>query len=163
MSRWRPMRAADLPARIGLAALVHPGLPERIEVFAERLRLFPAGCHVLPEGDTIGGYLISHPWHGAAPPPLDSFLTALPAVPGTCLIHDLALHPSRRGTGAAGAILRPLLAAPACRHGAELVAVNGSTPFWHHYGFRPAPFPGSAEKRASYGPGATFMRRPPSA
>ncbi len=161
MTRWRAMRAADLPGMIALAALVHPGLPERIEILAERLHLYPAGCHVLPEARTIGGYLISHPWHAGAPPPLDSFLAALPATPGTYYIHDLALHPSIHGTGAAGAILRPLLATPACHHGTELVAVNRSAPFWGHYGFVPAPGPASAEKPNSYGADAIFMRRPP--
>ena len=161
MTHWRPMRAADLPGMVALAAIVHPGLPERIEVLAERLDLYPVGCQILPDSDDIVvGYLLSHPWHASAPPPLDSFLVSLPAAPGTYYIHDLAIHPSRHGQGAAGAILRPLLAAPICRHGAELVAVNRSTPFWHHYGFRPVASPGMAEKLSGYGPEAAFMRRP---
>ncbi len=161
MTLWRTMRATDLPGMIALAALVHPGLPERIDVLAERLHLYPAGCHVLPDADTIAGYLISHPWHAGAPPPLDSFLTTLPTDPDIYYIHDLALHPARHGKGAAGAILRPLLAAPACQHGAELVAVNRSTPFWRHYGFIPATTPAIAEKLDGYGADAAFMRRPP--
>ena len=157
------MRAADLPGMIEIAAIVHPGLPERIEVLAERLALYPSGCHVLPDGDpdtgTIAGYLVSHPWHAGLPPALDTFLSALPATPGTYYIHDLALHPSRHGTGAASAILRPTLAA--CTEGAELVAVNRSTAFWQHHGFRPATTPAIAEKLRGYGADAIFMRRPP--
>lgn len=155
------MRASDLPGMIALAAIVHPALPERVEVLAERLRLYPPGCHVLPDGEALAGYLLSHPWHAGAPPALDSFLAALPAEPGTYFIHDLALHPSHHGQGAAGAILRPVLAAPACRLGAELVAVNRSAPFWRHHGFRPSLPPGMAEKLRDYGPDALFMRHPP--
>ncbi|MGY3074279.1 hypothetical protein ACVWZZ_000650 [Bradyrhizobium sp. LM6.10] len=36
---WRPARASDLPAISAIAARIHPDLPERPEVFAEKMRL----------------------------------------------------------------------------------------------------------------------------
>jgi hypothetical protein len=45
------------------------------------------------------------------------------------------------------------------RSSAELVAVNGSTPFWQRYGFRVASPPGMSAKLAGYGAEAAFMRR----
>ena len=43
LSAWRAMRAGDLAAVMDIAAVVHPELPEKVEVFAERLSLFPRG------------------------------------------------------------------------------------------------------------------------
>ena len=41
---WRPLTAADLDRVNEIADAVHLDFPERAEVPAERLRLFPAGC-----------------------------------------------------------------------------------------------------------------------
>lgn len=156
---WRPMRTADLPGVMALAAVVHPGFPEREAVFAERLRLFPDGCCV-HGGTEFDGYLVSHPWRAADPPALDTMLGQLPATAAVYYIHDLALHPALRGKGVAGAILRGLGPARAGLDGAELVAVNGSVPFWRHFGFEVANPPGMAAKLAAYGAHAHFMRAP---
>ena len=155
------MRQADRPGVITLAALVHPDYPEAVEIFAERLRLYPAGCFVIEAGRDIAGYLLSHPWRAADPPPLNTLLGVLPADAGAYYLHDLALHPALRGTGVAGDILRHLWTTLHARHGAELVAVNGSVPFWRHCGFAVADPPGIAAKLACYGADARFMRRVP--
>ena len=155
---WRPMRPGDLPGVMALAGVVHPGLPEREDVFAERLQLYPDGCFV-HDGTVIDGYLVSHPWRAADPPALDTLIRQLPAAADVYYLHDLALHPALRGKGAAGAILRALEPALAAFNGAELVAVSGSVPFWQHWRFEVAEPPGMAAKLAAYGPGARFMRR----
>src|SRR3954447_18093660 len=59
--RWRPSRAPDLPAIGAIAARIHPDLPERPEVFAEKMRLYPDGCRVLATDDGIVGYRLAHP------------------------------------------------------------------------------------------------------
>ncbi len=152
---WRAMTAADLPAVLALSALVHPGLPEDEAVFAERQRLYPAGCLALAGGSGLLGYALSHPWAGPSPR-LNSLLGALPPLPRCYYLHDLALLPAVRGQGAGQAALRLLLAqagALPCR----LIAVGGSAPFWRRQGF--AAVPGDAAMLASYGPGAVYMQR----
>ena len=141
------MRAADLPAVERLAETIHLDHPERPEVFAERLALCPEGCWVL---GNIAGYVISHPWRLGAPPPLDTLLGVLPAAPHTWYIHDLALAPAARGTGAAGAIIARIAAACALPT-MSLVSVGASSGFWHRQGFRPTPLPPG--KLDTYGTG----------
>jgi GNAT superfamily N-acetyltransferase len=155
---WRPMRPGDLAGVMALATVVHPGLPEREAVFAERLLLYPAGCFVHTSAQ-IDGYLVSHPWRAADPPTLDTLLGQLPAAPEVYYLHALALHPALRGQGAAGAILRVLAPRLAAFEAAELVAVNASVPFWRHWRFEAADPPGMAAKLAAYGADARFMRR----
>ena len=156
------MRAADLPAVGAVAAAVHPAYPERPAVFAERLRLFPPGCLVLEgEDGAVSGYVVSHPWLLGRPPALDSLLGALPPAPTTYYLHDIALLPATRGSGAAGAALRRVEAVARAGGLANLtlVAVGGSAGFWRHQGFRPVEEPALAEKLRSYDAGARFLRR----
>lgn len=157
VASWRPMAARDLDRVMEIAAAVHPGFPERWAVMAERLALHPAGCLVLDRMGEGVGYLISHPWHAGEGVKLDTLLRALPQSPGTYYLHDLALMPAARGTGAGAAAVRVLVA-----HAAELgfatlslVAVNGSAPFWKGQGFAVSHGP----ELGTYGPDAAFMIR----
>lgn len=155
---WRPARPADLPALMDIAARVHPDFPESPEVFAERLALYPAGCRLLAAGETALGYVVSHPWPLGTCPALDSLIHAVPAHAGAYYIHDLALLPAARGTGAAGILVRSLKthAAGAGFATLALVAVNGSAPFWRAQGFAEA-LPADPAKLAGYGPDARYM------
>ena len=52
---WRPMTLQDLDRVQVLADAIHPAHPESRDVFTERQRLYPEGCHVLEaEGRVIG-------------------------------------------------------------------------------------------------------------
>lgn len=161
---WRPMTLRDLPAVHVVAHQVHPSYFERLEVFAERLLLHPAGCHVLVQyvggavSDVIG-YVLSHPWVFGDPPALNSLLSALPEHPDTLYLHDLALLPTARGTGA-GAIVVAQLREHAKSFGwsrMSLVAVNESLPFWRRQGFEVVSTPGLGTRLLSYDPTACFM------
>ncbi|MCQ4161332.1 GNAT family N-acetyltransferase [Roseomonas sp. GC11] len=157
-ARWRPMRAADLPAVLAIADQVHTGYPEDAAVLAERQRLFPAGCWLLEgEGAAPWGYALSHPWHARRPPPLNTPLGALPEAPGCFYIHDVALLPAARGQGAAGRLMPLLRMAAGSLPGMALVAVHGSVPFWQRQGFRVVEAPELAAKLASYGQDARYM------
>ena len=160
---WRRMAPADLAAVMRIAAAVHPDYPEDEVVFAERLRLAPEGCHVLAGGGgDLLGYLVSHPWPAGVVPALNSLLGAIPPGTRNWYIHDLALLPQARGTGAAPAIVARLAArAQDAGFGAmSLVAVNGSVGFWEKQGFRIEPGDAAlAAKLASYGGDARFMVR----
>ncbi|MCP8939738.1 GNAT family N-acetyltransferase [Alsobacter sp. SYSU M60028] len=161
MMAWRGMEARDLDAVLAVARIVHPSLPERREVFAERLALFPDGCRVLEGPGGLAGYLVSHPWRARQAPKLDTLLGALPPVEGTRYIHDLAIAPEARGQGAGERAVADVVA-DATRRGApslSLVSVYGSAPFWRRHGFAPADAPSLASMLASYGADAVFMER----
>ncbi|MGO4715501.1 GNAT family N-acetyltransferase [Bradyrhizobium sp. 2TAF24] len=158
---WRPMAAADLPAVAAIAARVHPDYPENDAVFAERLRLYPAGCLVLAAGPELVAYVVSHPWHHLQPPALNSLLGALPAMSSTYYIHDVALLPQARGSGAGAAVVARLVAQARAEGLANLslVAVNGSQVFWHRQGFAEVEMPALRQKLASYDAAARLMER----
>lgn len=155
------MAASDLDDVLAVAAAVHPGFPERREVFAERLALFPEGCHMLRLADgTAAGYAVSHPWHARRPVPLDTLLHDMPRT--TCrYIHDVAILPAARGGGFAGHIVGRIVR-DAYRAGAaevSLVAVSGSRPFWERHGFHVVTDAGLAAKLESYGEDGRLMVR----
>lgn len=159
---WRALTTLDLPEVETIAARVHPAFPEDIAVFAERQRLYPEGTRLLELDGVSAGYVLSHPWRFKALPALNSLLDAIPAEADTYYLHDLALLPSARGTGAAAMIVGELL-----RHARaggfatmSLVAVNGSLPFWYKHGFRTVNTPELADKLASYEAAARFMVKP---
>ena len=160
--RWRPMAPADLPAVAQIAGQVHAAYPERPEVPAERLRLFPAGCAVAAGEGAILGYAIAHPWTLGPPPALDTLLGCLPATPACLYLHDVALLTAARGGGLGTALVDRLraLAAHERLPTLALVAVHGSVPFWRRHGFAAVvpDDPAVAAKLRSYGPAAALMR-----
>lgn len=158
---WRAMSIADLPAVNALASRIHPAYPEDDAVFAERLRLYPAGCRVLEGEHGLVAYVISHPWQHLQPPSLNALLGALPPEPSTFYIHDLALAPEAQGTGA-GAGIVGLLADHASASGLSsmsLIAVNGSAGFWQRQGFQAVQDRRLDAKLRSYGDDARYMVR----
>jgi SAM-dependent methyltransferase/ribosomal protein S18 acetylase RimI-like enzyme len=155
------MSVTDLPAVNALATRIHPAYPEDDTVFAERLRLYPAGCRVLEGEQGLVAYVVSHPWRHKEPPALNALLGALPPQPSTFYIHDLALAPEVQGTGAGGVIVA-LLAGHASASGLSsmsLIAVNGSAGFWQRHGFEAVQDPLLDAKLRSYGDDARFMAR----
>lgn len=158
---WRPATPADVPWMLGIAAKIHAAYPEDEAVFAERLRLYPAGCHVLAVEGWVAGYMLSHPWRLGEPPALNSLLGALPDNPDTYYLHDLALLPAARGAGA-GAVIVEALAEQARAEGLatmSLVAVHDSVAFWQRSGFAVVDVPTLTTKLQSYDPVARFMVR----
>lgn len=158
---WRRMETGDLPRVKVLADLIHSNHPEELAVFAERLRLYPDGCHVLVETGDLVGYSLAHPWRFGAPPPLNSRLGEIPRNASTYYIHDVALLPETRGKGFAAQIVSRMVedAQASGFASVSLVAVNGSHPFWEALGFRTRAVPGFETKLLSYGPHGTLMVR----
>jgi hypothetical protein len=158
---WRPMDGSDLDGVMAIAEVVHPDYPERPAVFAERLALFPQGCHVLADGVGVFGYIVSHPWRAGAPVPLDSFLESLPAVAGTRYLHDIALLPEARGAGHAGRGVARVVrdayrdAAPSL----SIVAIPGTQRFWEGQGFADRSDLLAPGTLGAYGGGALWMVR----
>ncbi|WP_407189132.1 GNAT family N-acetyltransferase [Bradyrhizobium centrosematis] len=158
---WRPARVSDVRAIVAIAAQIHPDLPERPEVFMEKMQLYPPGCRVLVADDAVAGYGLAHPWTQLQIPPLDGFLERLPAHADCLYVHDVAVLPDRRGGVLRGYIADiEELARAAGIATLALVSVYTTRPLWEHLGFRPVTADAELRgKLASYGPGATYMLR----
>ena len=161
MPHWRGMVADDLVAVQALAAIIHPDYPEDAAVFADRLALHPAGCFMLESNSVAIGYVLSHPWHFKQPPKLNDILGEPAMSATTYYIHDLALLPAARKTGAAAAIVEMLaIQARALQlPNMTLVAVNNSVHFWRRQGFDVVVDPRLDRHLQSYDTQASFMSR----
>ncbi|GHD59146.1 GNAT family N-acetyltransferase [Jeongeupia chitinilytica] len=137
------------------AACYPPAYLESREVFARKLALSHDSHWLAWHGDSAVGYFFTHPWRGRTPPALGTSLASLPADPDCHFLHDLAVHPQARGSGAAQALVDTALGW-GNRRGltdALLVAVQGAAPYWVRQGFHaigPAP---------AYGEHAVLMHR----
>jgi GNAT superfamily N-acetyltransferase len=159
---WRPMEADDLASVSAVAGIVHTDFFEDDIIYIERLGLYAQGCFVLegPDGGLLG-YAITHPWRLYTMPALNSLLGQLPENPTTYYLHDIALLPQSRGTGAASEIVS-ILADHAHESGfltMSLVAVNGSTGFWQKQGFAVEVCLELEAKLKTYSDNACFMVR----
>jgi len=134
---WRAMAADDLATVDAIAAMLHPDYPERPEVLAEKLALYPAGCRMLARL----GYAFAHPARTGQAPALDTMLGELPADADALHLHDVALLPEARGGGRVAALLDYLtnVARVARLPCLTLVAVHGTADHWRRFGFAPAP------------------------
>ena len=162
MKCWRAMQPDDLPAVAAISDAVHGRYTETLAVYAERLALFPSGCFVFANAEHIAGYLITHPWRHEAPPPLGALIGALPSDADCLYIHDLALLPEARGTGAGAQAAQQAIAVAATEGFREIVllAVAGADRFWAGQGFAPVADANlAAELCASYGPEVVYMWR----
>lgn len=156
---WREMRPDDVDAVAALSGVVHPGLPERREVFASRLALFPDGCRVLADGTGVQGYAVSHPAVLFAPPALDTVLDALPADADSYYVHDVAVAPVFRDAGHARIGVYHALDLGASFRDTALVAVYGTSPFWERFGFVDRTGEIAPERLAAYGADARYLVR----
>jgi GNAT superfamily N-acetyltransferase len=157
---WKPLEAADMPQVLAIAARLHPELPERLEVLAEKRRLFPEGGRKLVVDGAFAGYGLAHPWRLNAAPKLNAFLEQLPAAPDCLYLHDVAVLPEGRGRNAAGAYvvyMEGLARALGLGHLA-LVSVYGTVPLWGKLGFKTVL--AGAPSLPSYGPSAFYMFKP---
>ncbi|TQF38745.1 acetyltransferase [Bradyrhizobium sp. UNPF46] len=158
---WRPARVSDVRAIVAIAAQIHPDLPERPEVFMEKMQLYPPGCRVLASEDAVAGYGLAHPWTQHQIPPLDGFLERLPENADCLYVHDVAVLPDRRG-GVARDYIAGIaeLARASGIATLALVSVYATRPLWEHLGFRAVTADAALRaKLASYGEGATYMLR----
>ncbi|MGD0295248.1 MAG: GNAT family N-acetyltransferase [Terracidiphilus sp.] len=156
---WLPLLSVDLDAVNALADRIHTTLPERPEVFEEKVKLFPNGCRKLVLNCRIVGYGISHPWMLNSIPPLDEFLKALPKNPECVYLHDIVVAPEARGLGAASRYVDYLkqLAYDINIMSLALVSVYGTDVLWSRFGFRTVLNSDLSFKLVSYGATAKYM------
>ncbi|KAL3456514.1 acyl-CoA N-acyltransferase [Aspergillus heterothallicus] len=175
MATWRPLTPADIPSLMAIADKIHSALPERPEIFAERIALYPAGCLALEtttannNDDNVSskprmvGYAISHPIRRRQPPELDTLLGEIPADADAYYIHDVAVVPEARGMGYAGQAVEKLLGVAGGFEVVCLVSVYGTQGFWGRFGFKPVDMDvgdqGLRGKVEGYGGDAVYLER----
>ncbi|WDR07165.1 GNAT family N-acetyltransferase [Devosia rhodophyticola] len=158
---WRCLTSTDLDALCAIADIVHPDFFEQPTVLAERAALYPEGARLLELNGVASGYVLSHPWRFGQLPELNCLLGTIPADADTFYIHDLAVLPPARGSGAAPAIVADLVEHAKAKGFASmsLTAVNGSIGFWQRQGFVQESLRRLADKLESYEPEACYMVR----
>jgi predicted N-acetyltransferase YhbS len=167
MLQLKVIGTADLPAVLALQAQCYgPEFLESAEAFEAKLR---AARHLhcsylaVVAGEPLA-YVVSLPVDDGQLPALDAPSVSPARAPRTLYLHDLAVSPAGRARRLGHQLVRQVV------HRAQdmgltqvaLVAVQGSRRYWEHQGFvaTPSPLPPAvAEKLASFGPGATLMRR----
>jgi len=160
--RWRAMTEGDLGGVVAVARIAFPDHFEDLDCFAERLGLYPQGCRVFASVDGhVSGYGIAYPWVGEAMPALNARIGALPDAAELIYLHDLALSPDARGTGAASGFVGWLVHHARAENWPRiaLVAVNDAASFWERQGFAAIDSQALRAKLASYGEDARYMVR----
>lgn len=151
------MHADDVAAVVAISDAVHGRFTEPAAVYRERLALYPRGCLVLERGGAIVGYLVSHPWTRGTSPELGRPIGAIPRHADIYYLHDIALLPPARGTGAGRSALK-LVERGAREAGFReiaLTAVGGADRYWSAQGFAYDSEGGAA----TYGVGTHRMRK----
>jgi hypothetical protein len=156
---WQPLLLSDLERVNNLADLIHIDLPERPEVFAEKVNLFPKGCMKVEVNNTLIAYGIAHPWILYSIPPLDDLLHKIPLSSDCLYIHDVVVVPNARGNSLAGEFTKQIKAT-AIELGflkLALVSVYGTNALWAKFGFVEYTNNDIAKKIISYGSTAKYM------
>lgn len=155
------MTAADIPAVLEIQAVCYTELiPESEESLQAKLRASRTTCFIASLGGTVVGYLISLPWEFANPPELNAVTCRLPNSADCLYLHDLAVAPSARKSGAGRALVEAFLTqlSGLALGRASLVAVQDSAPYWERYGFRAVlPSESLKAKLATYGKSVAYM------
>lgn len=157
------MADADLPAVLEIQAICYTELtPESKESLHAKLSASQSTCLIASlEGDTVG-YLIALPWESSNPPVLNAETCKLPSAPSCLYLHDLAVTPDARQSGAGRALVEAFLTRllhTGLRR-ASLVAVQDSAPYWERHGFRVVPQSEPLKaKLSTYGKGVQYMER----
>ena len=161
--RIRPCTPADLPAVLAVQAECYiPAMNEPGEVILARLAAAPAFAWVAEAAGEVGAYLMTYPSRIGKVTPLGADFA--PAADADCLyLHDLAVSPRWRGSGAGGRLVSHALQ-DAARRGlqqAALVCVQAAGPFWEKLDF--ADFSGltvdAQAALATYPGGGRYMVR----
>jgi hypothetical protein len=157
--KWEPLRSSDLSDVDGIANTIHVTLPERIEVLAEKISLYPDYSRKLIANDEVVGYGIAHPWSLYDIPALDAFFTHAPAAPDCIYAHDVAILQKARGHRSSVLYIDHLkrIAADANIRHLACVSVYGTHKWWGRLGFEIKNDPRLAEKLPLYGQDACYM------
>lgn len=159
----RLMSATDLPSVLAIqnACYMEQFRESRASLRA-KLRASPSTCFIASlAGDSVG-YLFAVPGESSNPPAWNAATCQLPASPDCLYLHDLAVLPGARRTGAGRALLGEFLTRlrASSTQRAYLIAVQNSMAYWARHGFLPVPPSGALKARLStYGDQVVYMAR----
>ncbi|MDR0306540.1 MAG: GNAT family N-acetyltransferase [Chitinispirillales bacterium] len=158
-SEWQPLGKEYFDALNKIAEQIHKTVPERPEIFTEKIELFPDGCRGLFFDNRLVGYGISHLWNLNSIPPLNDFLGYLPENPTCIYIHDVAVLPEMRGHKAADRFMDYImqLAKKLSINSLALVSLYGTDIFWSRFGFKIYSNNDIESKLKTYGETAKYM------
>lgn len=167
MLQLKVIDTADVPAVLALQAQCYgPEFLESAQAFAAKLaatRHLHCSYLAVEAGEPLA-YVVSLPVDDGQLPALDAPSVTPARAPRTLHLHDLAVSPAGRAKRLGHKLVQQVV------HRAQdmglaqvaLVAVQGSRAYWERHGFAVAEAPADsplAAKLASFGPGATLMRR----
>jgi GNAT superfamily N-acetyltransferase len=156
---WVSASPTDAREIHAISKLIHPELPERCEVFEEKIRLSPRSCLKLVADKRCVGYALAHPWMFLDIPALDAFLERLPSHPDCLYMHDVAILEGFRSHGAAALYVKYVkeLAQTLALPRLALVSVRNAAPYWMKHGFVETTNPSLKAKLHGYGPNAKYL------
>ena len=161
MINIRQMKLSDLPSIMLVQAASYSDIiPESANSMLAKLLASPSTCFVAIQNDKVIGYLISLPWEFSNPPALNMQYCTLPSHPDCLYLHDLAIDPTTRKSGAAPALVKTFLnkLAELGFNRASLIAIQNSASYWRRYGFEIVEAPEELnEKITSYGEDTFYM------
>ena len=157
----RAMHAEDLAAVLEIQSCCYDAAKlESRESFLAKLEASPATCFIATVAGVSVGYLVAIPAEEGSPPSLNEPTFVPPPAANALYLHDLAVHPRARGSGAAAALVAAYfhtLRQSQARFGC-LTAVNQSSTYWERHGFRSTAVANAeAGCMDTYGEGAQYM------
>lgn len=160
----RPMKPADLGLVLAIQQRCYPpAYHEPLAAFDNKLRQSPASAWLATCDEGAQAYLVTLPVDEAHFPALHADDWCLPPRAKWLYLHDLAVDPDHRGSGAGQRLVQHAFAHARVLglEGLALVAVQGSQPYWARQGFqaRTLTHTGLLEKLRSFGDDACFMVR----
>lgn len=156
------MTLADLDLVLAIQQRCYPAAyHEPLAAFQNKLHHAPDSAWLAIAGERTLAYLVTLPVDEAHFPALHACDWAPAPRAKWLYLHDLAVDPGHRGSGAGQRLVEQALghARQAGLEGLALVAVQGSQPYWTRQGFqsRDPAHPGLREKLGTFGPDAALM------
>lgn len=159
-----PMTVNDLERVLDLQRRCYP--PEYHEppgAFDNKLRQSPGSAWIAASAGQTVAYLVTLPVDEAHFPALHASDWHPPERARWLYLHDLAVDPDHRGSGAGQRLIEQAFAHARQQNmsGLALVAVQGSEPYWRRHGFRAQDVTHHVllDRLRSFGDGARFMVR----
>ncbi|OGA84730.1 MAG: hypothetical protein A2711_03140 [Burkholderiales bacterium RIFCSPHIGHO2_01_FULL_63_240] len=160
----RPMNLTDLGLVLAIQQRCYPpAYHEPLTAFENKLRQAPHSAWLATCAQGPQAYLVTLPVDEAHFPALHADNWHPPTQAKWLYLHDLAVDPDHRGSGAGQRLVEQAFthARLLGLEGLALVAVQGSQPYWARQGFqaRDVAHAGLREKLRSFGDEACFMVR----
>lgn len=160
----RPMTLADLDLVLAIQQRCYPtAYHEPLAAFENKLRQSPRSAWLATSGQRALAYLVTLPVDETHFPALHAANWAPPPAAKWLYLHDLAVDPDHRGSGAGQRLVEQAFGHAHAQglEGLALVAVQGSQPYWARLGFQAREVDHAAlqEKLHSFGDDACFMVR----